>query len=102
MKTSNTVEKLMAKEATVKLRIDEQKRDKLKEIAAHENRSMSYVVEQAIDERIAYEEAWERGVDKAITSLETKGGIPDQEVKAWVESWGTDSELPMPLPRKIQ
>ena len=27
--------------------------------------------------------------------------IPLHQVKAWVESWGTDSELPRPLPQRI-
>jgi predicted transcriptional regulator len=31
----------------------------------------------------------------------TREAIPLNEVKAWIESWGTDRELPRPLPRKI-
>ena len=31
----------------------------------------------------------------------TRDAIPLNEVKAWVESWGTNQELPRPLPRKI-
>jgi predicted transcriptional regulator len=27
--------------------------------------------------------------------------VPLAEVKAWVESWGTDTELPPPSPRRI-
>ena len=27
--------------------------------------------------------------------------VPLNEVKAWVESWGSEHELPRPLPRKI-
>ncbi len=29
-------------------------------------------------------------------------GVPLDEVKAWVESWDTPSELPRPVPRKIR
>lgn len=32
----------------------------------------------------------------------TREGIPLHEVKAWVESWGTDSELPRPEARRIE
>lgn len=28
--------------------------------------------------------------------------IPLHEVKAWVESWGTDKELPEPRPRRLE
>lgn len=31
----------------------------------------------------------------------TGEGVPWDEVKAWVESWGTDNELPVPRPRKL-
>jgi len=27
--------------------------------------------------------------------------VPLHQVKAWVESWGTDNELPRPLPQRI-
>jgi predicted transcriptional regulator len=32
----------------------------------------------------------------------TREAIPLNEVKAWVESWGTDQELPRPLPRRVE
>ena len=28
-------------------------------------------------------------------------GVPWEEVKAWMESWGTPNELPAPKPRKL-
>jgi hypothetical protein len=31
----------------------------------------------------------------------THEGIPWDEVKAWMESWGTTNELPPPKPRKL-
>ena len=33
-------------------------------------------------------------------SLIDEGGIPLEEVEAWVNSWGTPGELPEPQPRK--
>lgn len=32
----------------------------------------------------------------------TRTGIPLHEIKAWVESWGTGSELPPPKARRIE
>ncbi len=32
----------------------------------------------------------------------TREAIPLHEVKAWVESWGTDKELPEPGPRRVE
>jgi hypothetical protein len=31
----------------------------------------------------------------------TRMGVPWDEVKAWMESWGTPNELPAPKPRKL-
>jgi hypothetical protein len=31
----------------------------------------------------------------------TREAVPWQEVKAWMESWGTPGELPPPRPRKL-
>lgn len=31
----------------------------------------------------------------------TREAVPLHQVKAWVESWGTDNELPRPLPQRI-
>jgi len=35
------------------------------------------------------------------TFKQTREAIPLHEVKAWVDSWGTDEELPRPLPQRI-
>ncbi len=31
----------------------------------------------------------------------TRIGVPWEEVKLWMESWGTANELPPPKPRKV-
>jgi predicted transcriptional regulator len=31
----------------------------------------------------------------------TRMGVPWEDVKAWLESWGTPNELPPPKPRKL-
>ena len=98
---SNPTKEPMAKTATVKLRIDQEKRDRIKQIAKYEDRSMSYVIEKAIDERLAYEEYWARGVAKAIAEADNGTGVPDDEVEAWVQSLGTDKPLPKPEARKL-
>ena len=32
----------------------------------------------------------------------TREAIPLRDVKAWVESWGTDKELPRPKPQRLR
>jgi predicted transcriptional regulator len=48
----------------------------------------------------------EPDVEEDIRRLEeferTGLAIPGDEVKAWIDSWGTANELPRPKPRKIE
>ena len=45
--------------------------------------------------------AWEAlALEEAERSFEEEGGIPVEEVIAWVDSWDTPNELPPPEPRK--
>ena len=31
----------------------------------------------------------------------TRTGVPWRDIRAWMESWGTPNELPMPKPRRL-
>ena len=45
--------------------------------------------------------AWEaEAIEAAERSFAEDGGIPFEEVAAWLESLGTPNELPRPKPRK--
>jgi predicted transcriptional regulator len=37
---------------------------------------------------------------RAMASMDRGEGIPHQQVKQWVRSWGSGRERPMPKPRK--
>lgn len=40
---------------------------------------------------------------RRLAEFERTGeAIPWEDVRAWVESWGTANELPMPQPRKVR
>ena len=58
-----------------------------------------WVNEEMSPRRLSPEE--HEGVLQAIASLEEVGGIPFDEVVAWLDSLDTDHELPRPLPRKF-
>ena len=42
-----------------------------------------------------------KGVQEAIASFDKVGGIPVEEVEAWLDSFGTGRELPEPEPRQV-
>jgi len=39
-------------------------------------------------------------IAEARREIDREGGIPIEEIEAWVDSWGPPNELPMPEPRK--
>ena len=41
-------------------------------------------------------------VQEGLRDLDEGLGVPLDEVEAWVESWDTPDELPMPQPRVIK
>ena len=86
-KTANT---------TLTLRLDSKLKRSLDSIAAYENRSRSFMAMQAVAGFVAVHEAQIEGIKKAIASADAGRFSSHEDVKAWVESWGTDNELPMP------
>ena len=91
----------MAKNAAIRIRVDEDTKAKLQAIADHDDRTLSYVAEQAIKDRIAFEEAQVRAIQVGLDAANRGEFIPHEDVKAWVESWDSDNELPAPEPRKV-
>jgi hypothetical protein len=46
-------------------------------------------------------EALEEDARRLAEFERTRMGVPWQDVKIWMESWGTPNELPAPKPRKL-
>jgi hypothetical protein len=46
-------------------------------------------------------EALAEDADRLAAFERTREGVPWDEVKAWMESWGRPNEMPPPKPRKI-
>jgi predicted transcriptional regulator len=81
------------------IRMDEELKVKLDREAAAEDRSSSYMAHKAI-EHFLDARAYRREVILAAynAALTEKEFISGDAVDAWVDSWGTDSELPAPKP----
>lgn len=56
----------------------------------------------AANQRASALSAWQIAHIKAALAEDDEGGpgVSHEEVMRWLESWGTDHELPRPTPRK--
>ena len=78
------------------VRLSSETKARLEKAAKQQNRSKSFLAAEAIDNLLAIQAEQDEGVRKALASLDDSGGVAHEKVKAWVESWGSDNELPMP------
>lgn len=78
---------------------------RLQSIAAARGQDVAAVVADAVallDAVVPFEGPDIAEDIRRLREFERTGeAIPLDEVKAWVESWGTDNELPRPRPRKV-
>lgn len=103
--------------AKVKIEIDERTADLLEARASARGMSIGdLIADLAVDEnllppdleamRVAGEGPWSPEAvaedRRRVAEFErTREGVPWDEVKAWMLSWGTSNELPAPKPRKL-
>jgi RHH-type transcriptional regulator, rel operon repressor / antitoxin RelB len=55
---------------------------------------------EAIAEYVEANEWQIAGIEQAIKKADAGRVVPHDDAKHWVESWGTERELPMPDPPK--
>jgi predicted transcriptional regulator len=85
----------------ISIRLDVNAREKLKIIALRQKRSAHALATEAINQLIEQKEreyAWQQSCDNAIKHFDETGLHATQdEVMAWMDTWGTDKELPPPV-----
>ena len=86
--------------------IDSETDTRIEYLAAERGQDASAVVAEAVAMMTATVEIEGPDIEEDLRRLEeferTGEAVPMEEVKAWVESWGTGNELPMPKARKIK
>jgi len=81
------------------IRIDDALRARLEIAAKAEDRSVSYIVQKAIESFVTAREHKAEIIREAYdASLVEKEFISGEKMTAWVESWGSEDELPEPTP----
>ena len=83
------------------VRLKPEVRDKLDALARDTKRSKSRLATEAIETYVNLN-AWQVAHIKAALAEDEAGApsVPHEEVVRWIESWGTDHELPQPEPKK--
>ncbi len=80
------------------LRMDPNTKALLEQEAKRNDRSPSYLANQAIKIFLQAKTTKRKAIEKAIKEAEKGVFVSEKVVNAWVDSWGTEKELPTPEP----
>ncbi len=81
---------------TFTVRVESGVKKRLEKLARSTGRTRSFLTAEALNEYLDLNEWQVAGVKHAISSLDCGEGIPHDEVKDWVNSWGGKRERPVP------
>lgn len=78
------------------MRVGPDVKKRLAKLARSTGRTRSFLAAEALNEYLDLNEWQVSGVKRAIASLDRGAGVPHQEVKDWVSSWGCKRERAVP------
>jgi predicted transcriptional regulator len=85
-----------AKADTFSVRLPEDLKKKVDELARATRRSRSFIVQEAVESYVADRAAYMRELEEALISVDTEGAISGEAMFRWMRSLGTENELPPP------
>jgi predicted transcriptional regulator len=80
------------------IRLEPDVRSRLEEEAKSLDRSASYVATKAIESFLEARAAKRQALIEAVAEADKGVFISEEAMDAWIDSWGTDNELPPPEP----
>ncbi|MGQ0682756.1 CopG family ribbon-helix-helix protein [Bradyrhizobium sp.] len=81
---------------TFTVRVGSAAKKRLEKLAKSTGRSRSFLAAEAINEYLDVNEWQVAGIKQATASLDRGEGVPHQQVKDWIASWGSGEERPIP------
>jgi RHH-type rel operon transcriptional repressor/antitoxin RelB len=81
---------------TFTVRVAPKVKKRLEKLAKSTGRSRSFLAAEALNAYLDVKEWQVAGVKRAMASLDRGDGVPHQEVKDWVNSWGRKRERSAP------
>ena len=85
--------------ASLTVRVDEDTRRNLEQISKQTDRSMPDLTKEALEQYVETQRWQYQRIKDALAGANAGGPfVAHEDVKKWVDSWGTDNELPEPEP----
>jgi RHH-type transcriptional regulator, rel operon repressor / antitoxin RelB len=81
---------------TFTVRVEPAVKKRLERLAKSTGRSRSFLAAEALSEYLDVNEWQVAGIRRAMASLDRGEGVPHEQVKQWVKSWGGKRERPRP------
>ena len=82
--------------ATLSVRLKPEIKSRLARLAKSSGRSSNFIISDAVESYVADQEKLMAEMRQADHQVKSGHYIRHEEMKAWLLSWGTDSELPPP------
>ncbi len=82
--------------ATFSIRLKPATKKRLLKLARESGRSANFLISDAVESYIADQERLAHEIRVADRQVASGHYIKDEDMKAWLLSWGTDHELPPP------
>ncbi|SCX61392.1 CopG family ribbon-helix-helix protein [Nitrosospira sp. Nsp1] len=84
----------------ISIKIDDELKSRIQHLAGARQRSAHWIMREAIQQYVEREEARESFKQEALASWtayrETGRHLTGQEVRTWLNTWGTDAETDLP------
>jgi predicted transcriptional regulator len=89
---------MAAKAETFSVRLSEDIRRQVDQLARLTKRSRSFIVQEAVESYVRDHAAYLGELDAAVASAESGVGHSGEQIFTWMRSWGSARELPAPEP----
>lgn len=85
----------------ISARIPEKLGEELEALAEATRRSKAFIITEAIEEYVARQSRLYRTIDEAVRDADEDGSyVSEEDMRAWLQSWGSETEKPPPRIRK--
>ncbi len=82
--------------ATLSVRLKPQTKKRLAKLAKASGRSSNFLISDAVEAYVSDQERMLAEIAQADRQINSGHYVKNEDMKAWLLSWGTDRELPVP------